>query len=120
MAKKHPSVSPRVSPRELQFAAMLEDWGFQAPVRDFRFLPSRRWRIDFAWPEQWVAVEIEGGVEMGYGHASPKRFISDAWKYNELAIRGWTLLRFTGSMLDSYPDRVKKLLIRAGVPWRER
>lgn len=28
-----------------------------APEREYRFDPERRWRFDFAWPDQMLAVE---------------------------------------------------------------
>jgi very-short-patch-repair endonuclease len=31
-------------------------------VSNYRFHSTRRWRIDFAWPNQMLAVEIEGAV----------------------------------------------------------
>lgn len=31
-------------------------------VREHRFHPTRRWRFDFAWPDEKVALEVEGGT----------------------------------------------------------
>jgi hypothetical protein len=28
------------------------------PVTEYRFHPTRRWRMDFAWPAHQVAVEL--------------------------------------------------------------
>jgi very-short-patch-repair endonuclease len=71
-----------------------------APVPEFRFHPTRRWKIDFAWPDWRLAVEIEGGLYGRGRHVSIKGFKKDIEKYNTLAVMGWKLLRFL-------PEQVK-------------
>jgi very-short-patch-repair endonuclease len=66
------------------------------PVREHVFHPTRKWRIDFAWPHIKLAVEIESSV-----HRIKSRFASDIPKYNELQKRGWVLLRYTRQMVES-------------------
>lgn len=69
--------------------------------REHRFHPERGWRMDFAWPEYRVAVEVEGGV-WGMGrHNRPRGFIADTEKYNAAAELGWIVLRFTGQAIKS-------------------
>lgn len=46
------------------FELLLKSSKLPQPVREKKFHPIRRWRFDFAWPENLVAVEIDGG---GYG-----------------------------------------------------
>jgi len=64
------------------------------PVREFHFDPVRKWRIDFAWPDRKLAVEIESSV-----HRIKGRFSRDIDKYNALEKSGWTLLRYTAKMV---------------------
>ena len=64
------------------------------PQREFQFDPMRKWRIDFAWPERKLAVEIESSV-----HRIKGRFARDIDKYNALQKAGWTLLRYTAKMV---------------------
>lgn len=52
------------------------------------------WRIDFAWPDCQLAVEIEGGVFARGRHIRGSGFVEDCAKYNFLAETGWTLLRY--------------------------
>lgn len=66
------------------------------PVREHRFHPTRRWRFDFAFPDQMLAVEIEGGVYINGRHNRGSGFIADMEKYNEAALLGWKVLRFDG------------------------
>lgn len=35
--------------------------GLPAPVTEHRFHPVRRWRFDFAWPDEHLALEIAVG-----------------------------------------------------------
>lgn len=73
------------------------------PVEEFKFHPSRRWRIDLYWPEQKFALEIEGGTYMksGGGHRSIVGYHGDMEKYNAISIQGLTLLRFTTKQMES-------------------
>jgi very-short-patch-repair endonuclease len=71
------------------------------PQRQYLFCPHRRWRVDFAWPVQKLAVEVEGGSWVGGAHVRPRRFEQDCRKYNQLALCGYRLLRFTGSQIKS-------------------
>ena len=64
--------------------------------REYRFHPVRRWRFDFAWPELRIAVEIEGVLWQGQGrHQTAQGLAGDCEKYNEAAIAGWRVFRFT-------------------------
>lgn len=71
------------------------------PVPEFRFAPPRRWRLDYAWPDHKIAVEVEGGIWSGGRHIRPKGFLADLEKYNELAILGWRLIRVTPQQIRS-------------------
>lgn len=73
--------------------------GLPKPVREFRFHPKRKWRFDLAWPESFVAAEIEGGIWAGGRHTTPMGFTADCQKYNAAALLGWRVLRFPPSML---------------------
>lgn len=74
-------------------AAKLSDY-----IREYKFHPTRRWRFDFAWTKQLLAVEIEGGTSrynQKSRHTSFSGFANDTEKYNEAVSMGWRLLRFT-------------------------
>lgn len=73
--------------------------GLPKPVREHRFHATRRWRFDFAWPKRMVAAEVEGGTWSGGRHTRGSGFEKDAEKYNAAATDGWTVLRFTGGMI---------------------
>ena len=79
---------------EEMFKIILEDLKFSY-LREYRFYPLRKWRVDFYLPEYKLAIEIEGGLYMKGGHTSIKGIIRDCEKYNTLTLEGIKLLRFT-------------------------
>lgn len=64
------------------------------PEREYHFHPERKWRFDFAFPEEKIAIEIEGGIFSGGAHTRGGKFIKDAEKYNSAAVMGWRVLRY--------------------------
>lgn len=57
--------------------------------------PCRLWRVDFYFPEQRTAVEVEGAVWTQGRHTRGSGFVKDMEKYNALTMAGIWLLRFT-------------------------
>ena len=86
---------------ELEFLSQVRLAGLPEPEREYRFHPTRRWKFDFCWPSKMVAVELEGGTWTGGRHTRPIGFEQDCEKYNEAAIMGWKVLRFTANMVRS-------------------
>lgn len=68
--------------------------GVPAWEREYKFCPTRKWRLDFAWPDRKLALEVEGK-----GHEKWNRYHSDMEKYNAAALDGWTLLRVSWLMI---------------------
>lgn len=65
-------------------------------VKEFRFDESRKWRFDFAWPAQKIAVEFEGGIYLQKsGHNTAKHYTKDTEKYNTATVLGWRVIRVT-------------------------
>lgn len=84
------------------------------PAREYKFHPTRRWRLDFAWPSKMVGVEIEGGVWTGGRHSTGTGFTADCEKYAEALCRGWRILRVTGDQVQSGQaiDWLKQILVK--------
>ena len=72
-----------------------------APVREFRFCPSRRFRFDFAWPAQRVACEVQGGVWTQGRHTRGAGAERDAEKLSLAAVAGWRVLVVTEAHITS-------------------
>ncbi len=98
------------------------------PEPEHYFAKPRKWRVDRAWPEHKVAVEIEGGTwgrkiichncgsvvrakKKGgvgrelrlYGGHNAAGFKKDIEKYNRLAADGWLLLRYSNEDIHGDP-----------------
>ena len=63
--------------------------------REFRFHSSRKWRFDYAIPDQKIAIEYEGGIFQKGRHVRGKGYANDVEKYREAVLLGWKLLRYT-------------------------
>lgn len=77
------------------FLALLKRERLPAPIAEYRFAPPRRWRLDYAWPDHRLALEVEGGLWTGGRHFRGKGALADMEKYNTLAVMGWRLIRCT-------------------------
>ncbi len=79
-------------------------------VAEYPFAENgRRWRFDFAFPDERIAIEYEG-MAVGEGgksrHTTIGGYSGDCEKYNHAAINGWVVLRYTklhtiGMVLDN-------------------
>ncbi len=70
-------------------------------VREHKFIPTRRFRFDFAWPEKKVALEIDGGSWVNGRHNRGAGFEADCVKSCFAAALGWRVLHVTGAMVKS-------------------
>lgn len=73
--------------------AYFEECGLPAPVREHAFHPDRKWRFDFAWLDQRIALEVEGGIWIGGGHSRGSGVAKDIEKYNAATVLGWRIIR---------------------------
>lgn len=74
-------------------------YGIKTPEAEVVFAPPRRWRFDYSWRDQRIAVEIEGAVWVGGRHTRGSGFIRDMEKYNTAGKLGWRIFRFTPQQL---------------------
>ena len=107
-----------MSALENDFLALCRLMHLPEPEREHRFMLTRKFRFDFAWPDLKIAVELDGGMRartvhkrLGNGlmipvrvrgrHVSASGFESDARKRNFAVIAGWRVLHFTAGMIRS-------------------
>lgn len=116
-----PNVTPaprsRLSPREQirqatkgagsdleqLLAAQIRQWGLPTPVREHVFAKDqgRKWRLDFYWPADKLAVEVDGGTHSGGRHVRGKGYEEDCIKSASAIIQGIRVMRVTGGMVES-------------------
>ena len=86
------------------------------PEREVVFAKDigRRWRLDFLFREQMLAVEVEGKTYANGRHNRGPGFHEDCYKYAELAIRGFRLIRLDSKMVD---DGSGLALVERALAW---
>ena len=75
--------------------------GLPAPEAEYRFDASRRWRFDWAWPTEKIALEQEGGVWIQGRHSRGAGMVKDFEKYNQAGVLGWRVLKATPKQIAS-------------------
>ena len=84
---------------EDQLALQLRVAGLdQGLEREYRF-SQRRWRLDFAYPINRLAIEVHGGTYVNGAHSRGARQRLDFDKQNALVLLGWRLLIFDTVMV---------------------
>ena len=73
--------------------AYFKECGLPAPITEHKFHDVRKWRFDFCWPEQKLALEVEGGIFVGGRHGRGAGMKKDMEKYNAACVLGWRVLR---------------------------
>ncbi len=66
------------------FCRLLKMHGLPQPEPEYRFHPTRKWRMDFAFPEHKLGLEVDGGIFMRGGgrHTRGAGWLKDAEKLN--------------------------------------
>ena len=73
-------------------------------VRELRFAPPRRFRFDFAFPHEMLAVECQGGVwrRSGKGAHTGGTAMENEFEKNNVAVEaGWRVLKYTMKEIQS-------------------
>lgn len=110
-AERHQRIAGRLAGLMALFSRLCVGAGLPEPVPEFRFDPRRRWRMDWAWPLEKVALEVEGAVFNQGRHTRGIGYIRDMEKYSEAAIAGWCVVRCTpGQLMTVGLDRVIRAL----------
>lgn len=72
-----------------------------APVCQFKAIADRRFRWDFAYPDEKLLIEVQGGTWVAHtGHTSGRGVARDCEKVNIATLHGWRVLMFTGDMVN--------------------
>jgi very-short-patch-repair endonuclease len=99
------------SPLEAAVLKLIRDAGLPTPMLQYEVRDGDRFvgRVDFAYPEERVAIEADG---FRY-HDGRRGFDDERARGNELEAMGWRVLRVTAKHLEEYPDAVVAWISRA-------
>lgn len=96
------------SPQLGRLLWQLEVIDIPTPAREHLFAPvapaglrQRRWRFDVCWPEQLLALELDGSLFTGGRHGGTPSAIRDVEKLNIAALLGWRVLRVVPAQVKS-------------------
>lgn len=96
------------SPLERRAHAMLRKAGMKGWIANHRVAIGHRvYYLDLAFPEEQIAVEIDG---FEY-HVNERSFHADRARDAELSSVGWIVVRFTAETLSTMPEVLTKLLL---------
>ncbi len=94
--------------KKLHSRVALQLLGLPKPVGEFQFHPTRRWRFDYAWPDQKIALEIHGATHKGGRHVTGKGFAGDREKMNEAQLLGWIVIEAATENIGMLRDWVER------------
>jgi hypothetical protein len=75
--------------------------GLPEPVPELRFAPPRRWRFDWAFVPQKLAVEVQGGLFVNGRHSRGAALLKEHEKLNAAAAAGWRVVFVTPQQIQS-------------------
>jgi hypothetical protein len=82
-----------------EFETVWRQLGGPELMKEYRFHPRRKWRIDYYHPESQIGIEIEGGVWSQGRHVRGQGYIADCRKYNAATAAGVALYRIATGMV---------------------
>jgi len=91
VARGRPAAPPGPSQIERRFLQQIQTAGLPAPITEFYHLAGRDFRLDFAWPDRRIGVEIQGAA-----HRIKGKFAADIEKRALGLLAGWRVLEIDG------------------------
>jgi hypothetical protein len=94
---------------EVRMARLMLEYGLPVFIYQHRVrLPGRRHpvRVDFAYPELMLAIEVDGFRH----HSTPEQLAADAARQEALEALGWKVIRFTWTQVVRRPAWVARQL----------
>jgi len=103
-------VARKSSQLEIEALWRIKQANLPEPKPEYIFCPGRRFRFDYAYPDEKIAIELEGGVWIQGRHNRGQGFINDCEKYNLACVMGWKVLRYTAGQIGNLTADLKLLL----------
>lgn len=92
---------------------LIDELNLPSPQKEYKPGTVRKYKLDYAWPDIKVGIELNGGIFMKKGgHNSISGLLRDYERMNYLQILGWLIIQFDPSMMrnDLY---VKEVITKA-------
>jgi len=86
---------------EAELALQIRALGLPEPVREYQAITGRKFRFDFAWLENRLLVEVNGGTYTKGAHSTGQGIARDYEKANLATLDGWRVLMFDGKAVKS-------------------
>ena len=83
-------------------------------VCEYRFHPVRKFRFDFAFIEEKIAIELQGGIWSHGRHSRGGGMLTDMEKNNLAVTMGWKILFYSAQTLPSVIEDLKLLGVTNG------
>lgn len=74
-------------------ASICQGIGIKAPVCEFHHIPGRRFRLDYAWPDYRIGLEVQGGIWTRGRHSRGPGQKTDMEKNNLGILNGWRVFQ---------------------------
>lgn len=81
------------------------------PLAEYRFHPVRKWRFDWAFVAQRLAVEFDGGQWLSHGGRHNRD--GDREKMNAASVAGWSVIHISNQMWNQNPIAVCETIAAA-------
>jgi hypothetical protein len=66
--------------------------GIQLPEYEYKFHPARKWRMDLAWVDKKIFIEVQGGIFVNGRHSRGAAMLKEWEKINSASAMGWRVL----------------------------
>jgi hypothetical protein len=78
--------------------------------KEYKFLQNRKFKFDWAFPDEKIAIEYEGIFSKKSRHTGVIGYSKDTTKYNLAVIDGWKVLRYTALNTSELLNDIKELM----------
>ena len=79
-------------------------------IYEFKYNTARKFKFDYANLPLKIAIEMEGGIYTGTGHAKTGTYLKDMDKYNDAQLKGWIVLRYAYGQENKIEGDVRKAI----------
>lgn len=112
--KRRPKRPKGLDLQQRKFRLLCSTNGLPLPTCEHQFHPTRKWRFDYAWTEERVALECDGGAWTQGRHTRGKGFIADQDKRNAALALDWKVFHCTPQTLCTQPtiELVRQAILR--------